>query len=244
MKNRVWAFQIASMLGLFALGCSDDSATPSEPEDEIKLADPSGVHEGRSYGEWAGQWWNWLYSSPASTNPALDTTGEFANENQTLDVFMLAGSFGSIESRSFTIPADMPVFFPITTTQADNCGVPVDMQLTDEELQAYANDSVAAVTELNLEIDSETFASSPDDFSAYLVAATEMSYVVPADDSLYDLQGSDFEGECSPSFTAGYFVMIEGLPAGEHALHFSALTPGATPAEDFAIDVTDSITAE
>ncbi len=249
MNKTRWGFRIVlvgASLGL--LGCSDDgdakAGGSNDADDEITLADPSGTHAGHTYGEWAGMWWNWLYSNPASTNPALDTTGEFANENQTLDVFMLAGTFGSTETRTFSTPADMPIFFPIITTQADNCGVPVEEQFSDEDLQAYANDSTAAVTELTLEIDDKTFASSPDEFSDYMVSATEMSYDVPTEDSLYDLNGSDFEGTCSPSYTAGYFVMIDGLPAGEHTIHFAALQAGATPEEDFAVDVTDNITAE
>jgi hypothetical protein len=244
--NRPLAFRVLSMLGLLALGCSDsgEDGGGGPSSDEVTLAEPTGTYEGKTYGEWAGAWWNWLYSNPASTNPALDETGEFANEKQTENVFFLAGTFGTTESRSFSLPADEPVFFPIITSQADNCGVPEPDQLTSEELQAAAEDMTDAVAELSLEIDGESFATSPEDFADYRLAVTPMSYVVPAEDSLYDAQGSDFEGNCEESYTTGYFVMLNGFPAGDHTLHFRARTPGATPAEDFVIEVTDEITAE
>jgi hypothetical protein len=246
MNQRALAFRIVfAVVSLGLSGCSDDGdSEPNGPTDEITLGDPSGTHEGHTYGEWGGMWWNWLYSNPASSNPALDTTGEFADGNQTEDVYFLAGTFGSAETRTFSIPADMPVFFPLITFQADNCGVPVDMQLPDADLQAYVDDNVANVSELTLEIDGATFASSPDEFSDYKVTATPMTYTVPADDSLYDLQGSDFEGLCDPSYTSGYFALVKGFPAGEHDLHFMAKNPGETPDMDFVIDVTDHITAE
>jgi len=124
MNQRALVFRIvfaAASLGLS--GCSDDPDDSGEPS--ITLADPAGTHAGHTYGEWAGEWWNWLYSNPASTNPALDETGEFAGENQTAAVFFLAGNFGGSNERTFDVPADKPLFFPIITIQADNCGVPV-----------------------------------------------------------------------------------------------------------------------
>ena len=246
MLNRTWGLGVFSILGLLALGCSDsdDKGSGGTGSDEVTLAQPTGTHAGKTYGEWAGAWWNWLYSNPVSTNPALDETGEFANERQTEDVFFLAGTFGTTESRSFSLPADEPVFFPIITVQADNCGVPVADHLTSEELRAAAESTTDAVAELSLEIDGESFASSPEDFADYRLPVTPMSYVVPAEDSLYDAQNSDFEGNCEESYTSGYFVLVNGFPAGDHTLHFRARTPGATPAEDFVIEVTDEITAE
>lgn len=246
MNPKASAFRVvmvAASLGL--IGCSDDGDEGTgDPSDEITLADPAGTHAGHTYGEWAGEWWNWLYSNPASANPALDETGEFAGEKQTAAVFFLAGNFGGTNERTFDVPADKALFFPIVTIQADNCGVPEEDHLTSAELQSAAEDMLSGVTELTLSIDDESFATSPADFSDFRLPVTPMSYDVPADDSLYDLQGSDFEGTCAESYTTGYFVMIDGLPAGEHTLHFTSLTPGATAAEDFAIDVTDHITAE
>src|SRR5688572_18335543 len=59
---------------------------------------------GKSYGEWAAKWWQWVMSIPADRNPLTDTTGEFADESQSGPVWFAAGTFGNSAERSYTIP--------------------------------------------------------------------------------------------------------------------------------------------
>jgi hypothetical protein len=60
-----------------------------------------------------GRWWTWAASEGESTNPVMDTTGEFCDRNQPEDVWFLAGTFGDTLQRTCSVPAGRPVVFPL-----------------------------------------------------------------------------------------------------------------------------------
>jgi hypothetical protein len=203
---------------------------------DFRILNPESRVRGKTFEQWAGEWWGWIYETPASTHPALDTTGEFCHENQPGPVMFLAGTFGGAVNRTCTIRHNKPVLFPLITFQADNCGIPPEDQLTRDELIDVVEAWPNTVTALSLEVDGIEIGSNKDDLSEFLTDTAEFSYVVPAEDSLYELFGLDFEGPCSPSFTRGYFVALS-LDRGEHTLHFTgALDNG------FAIDTSYELT--
>src|SRR5579875_1558172 len=69
---------------------------------------------GKTQAQLADAWWSWILTLPVSTNPLADTTGAFAHVNNAGPVFFLAGSAGSgFTSRTFTVPAGTPLFFPL-----------------------------------------------------------------------------------------------------------------------------------
>jgi hypothetical protein len=61
----------------------------------------------------AARWVQWAARSPESTSPIADRTGEWAAANQPDDVWFLAGTFGGPAQRKCTIPAGVPLFFPV-----------------------------------------------------------------------------------------------------------------------------------
>jgi hypothetical protein len=233
----------------FASGCALESGAGDASEEmvdgaqelrrhrpDFQILGPGGTIRGKTYEQWAGNWWRWLYSIPVSTNPALDTTGEFCHEGQQGPVFNLAGTFGGAATRTCTISHGKPVFFPIVTTQADNCGVPPENQLSVAELIEYQSHFPETVTAVSLEVDGTLIGDEQAELEPFLIDVSRFSYNVPEEDSLYELQGLDFSGRCSPSFVAGYFVMLS-FDRGEHTLRFSgALNNG------FALESTYQLT--
>jgi hypothetical protein len=203
---------------------------------DFKIINPDARVRGRTQDYWQGDWWRWVMETPASVNPTLDTTGEFCDENQPGPVFYLAGTFGGAASRTCTIRRNKPVLFPLITFQADNCGIPPEDQLTNEELVAFLEDWPNTVTAATLEVDGVVIGSTPEELSEFLTDTTEFSYVVPAEDSLYELFGLDYEGLCSPSFTRGYFVALS-LDRGQHTIHFTGALDNR-----FAIDTSYQLT--
>jgi hypothetical protein len=63
--------------------------------------------------ELAARWLRWVASVPSGKNPLSDPTGERAGVNQPGDVWFLAGNFGGPVNRSCTVPAGLPLFFPV-----------------------------------------------------------------------------------------------------------------------------------
>lgn len=203
---------------------------------DFQILNPDSRIRGKTLEQWGGEWWSWIYETPATNHPALDLTGEFCHEGQQGPVFYLAGTFGGEANRTCTIRRNKPVLFPLITFQADNCGIPPEDQLTNEELVALLEDWPNTVTAATLEVDGVVIGSTPEELSEFLTDTTEFSYVVPAEDSLYELFGLDFEGLCSPSFTRGYFIALS-LDRGQHTIHFTgALDNG------FAIDTSYQLT--
>ncbi len=232
-----------------ASGCALDAGTEDSTEPTVdgtqevrrhapdfQILGPAGRVRGKTYEELGGAWWRWLYSIPASTNPALDETGEFCDEGQQGPVFYLAGTFGGAVSRTCTIRHNKPVFFPISTFQADNCGIPPADQLTNEQLIEITENFDEGVDTVSLEVDGTVIGDTKDELAPFLIDVTQFSYNVPEEDSLYELMGLDFSGHCAPSWVAGYFVALS-FDRGEHSLHFTA-----QHSNGFAIDTTYQLT--
>lgn len=59
------------------------------------------------------RWWTWAASQVEAKNPVSDTTGAQCANGQSKDVWFLAGSFGQDVSRECTVPAGVPVAFPV-----------------------------------------------------------------------------------------------------------------------------------
>ncbi|MCC7539187.1 MAG: hypothetical protein IT379_23395 [Deltaproteobacteria bacterium] len=238
---RFTVFPASLALAVSLTACSGDD-TAETGGNRVTIADTQSPYRGKTMAEWGAEWWRWAYEIPASVNPTMDETGASCGEHQTRDVFFLAGNFGGTSVRTCAIPAGKPVFFPILNAAADNCGVPAEDQSTNEENRGFTEEMMAAVNAMSLEIDGETIGSSPSDLARFRTMPVEFSYQVPADDSLYDSWESDFEGNCSPSYTAGYWVMLDPLPPGEHTIHFAG-TSGEGEAQ-FSLDVTYNLTVE
>jgi hypothetical protein len=234
-------------LALSAAACGDDTdGTKGTDDEDFTIVAPPGPHYGQTYAEWGATWWKWLYETPAENHPILDTTGANCAVGQpATGPFYLVGAFGGTETRDCTVPADRPLFFPIGNFSGDNCGVPMEDQLTDEQIIEFANSAID-FEGMSLTIDDTVVGDTPEDFAAYRTDATEYSYDVPAEGSLYAFSGSDFTGHCEPSYASGYWIMLEPLSAGHHSLNFSVHNDPSTEggADGYDLDITYNLTIE
>jgi hypothetical protein len=217
------------------VGTEAELRRPHRPRFDV--LGPEGKIRGKTYEQWSAAWWRWVWGGAASTHPTLDTTGEFCGVDQAGPVFFLAGTFGGAATRACTIPRGKLVFFPIIAASADNCGVPPADQLTVPELIAYQEQFDENITAVELTVDGTVIGTNKDELSPFLTDVTRFSYSVPEEDSLYDLFGMEFAGRCSPSFSVGYFVMLDLAP-GMHTLHFAgAQANGFSLETTYTLDV-------
>ena len=213
-----------------------DSDTDTDTDTDTDVA-PLGLDatwDGETYAELASDWWRWVLEEPVSTNPALDTTGEFCDVGQDGTVWRLGANLSPKPvSRSCTIPADRALFFPILTGYADNAGVPKESQMTEEEMQDYLVSGLSTATDMVVTLDGVTIGNPAD----FLVGPVPFTYTVPEDDSLYDAYGMDVSGLVDPAYHIGYWYLLEPLPAGSHTLRFEgvlAFDP-STESDDFPV---------
>ncbi|MEF8726685.1 MAG: PEP-CTERM sorting domain-containing protein [Accumulibacter sp.] len=164
----------------------------------------------------------------------LDTTGAYAHVNNLGPVFFVAGNTGGSSTRTFTVPAGKPIFFPIVTAYdievpADNC----DLQCAFGYIPGVGN-----ATGLYATLDGQDLLTFP----SYRQTSTAF-FTVDLSASLSAALGfpPQYAGILD-AIVDGYWVAVEGLTPGPHSLKFGGsipdLAPGWTPPP---VDVTDTV---
>ncbi len=100
MHKRIWTIMVTFGLIVFA----------SQPASSTTILPPNSFVAGESIADWTAAWWTWALQAPFAQNPLTDTTGAFANVNNTGPVFFIAGTTGNTGpvSRSFQVPGGSP----------------------------------------------------------------------------------------------------------------------------------------
>ena len=222
LQTVVSVFAAVVAAPVFGLVIGDQAVNPTQPV------------AGKSQLELSQEWWQWALSIPAPSNPLLDTSGAFAHTNNDGPVFFVAGNTGGSSARSFTVPGNTPVFFPLVNAfdlevPTDGCNVQCAFSFIP---------GVAGATNLHATLDGNdllTFASFRQTSTAFFTVN------LPA--SLRDAFGfpSQYVGALD-AVSDGYWVALAGLTPGQHTLVFGGtipeLAPGATP---FTLEVTATI---
>lgn len=254
MKRTVASTMLVGLLATLPLACSsEDPVTPNEPApiDYVMTADEKPF--GKTYGEWAEAWWKWALAIPGSTNPIND--GD-CNQQQSGDVFFLAGNGGGNSARTCTIPAGKAIFFPIVNAinricpegvNADfTCDVATSDQALHDNLVALFNDNEITTT---LEVDGHAITGLEDG------RAETQKFIDPTMDAMDDAFGSMCAGPirdntCNMPVGSsrnaigdGYWVMLNPLAAGKHDVHFAAKVV-LSPDSSFELDVSYALTVE
>lgn len=186
------------------------------------------------YSQWTELWWNWLVSIPKATNPALDTDGEHCQEGlqPNYPFFFLVGSLNETASRSCTIPSNMSLFFPATSSFCYNTA---STEKTEQELRTCASfqESDPGTNVVIDGIDLNTFAY---DIKNARVQSNLFNISVPSD-SILDISPQNVSG-----IAAGNWVFLKpgALQSGNHDISFAGKLNGTSSDVSYSLDVTDS----
>lgn len=195
------------------------------------VVDPTQPVAGVSQLELSQQWWQWALGIPAPTNPLLDTTGAFAQTNNNGPVFFLGGNTGGSTTRSFTVPAGTPLFFPILNAvdiefqPAPDCPAhPGDPLSCAFDFITYVN----SASNLHATLDGQDLLTFP---SFRQTSTSFFTVVLPADDAFgFGLPPGPYD-----AISDGFWVALDGLTPGQHTLVFG----GEFTDLGFALEVTD-----
>ena len=230
MKSRT-KYRLAAvfmmLLGLIGqttgpLALTASAANPTASPQNLVVGVPT---FGATYGEWSARWWQWLLSIPAAVNPNLDPTGANCNRGQEDNedtVWFLAGTFGGSATRTCTIPAGKPIFFPLINTVAFK---PTGGE-TLLDLRRLAAEFINKVSVLECTIDGV----APKNLFNFRVHSPSFSVIAPPG-ALLTSSATD------PMVSDGYWLLLSPLPAGQHVIHFHAET-----SRGFVLDVTYNLT--
>ena len=198
-------------------GCSSSSTAADAPA----CVQPVSSYAGKSIDEWTAEWWRWFYRAPGTTHPEFDPDGRYCAvaQDPASPVFFLTGGNDGTSTRTCPIPAGKAILFGIMDGSADNACLTTG-QATADKLRKDNQTYLDAIDASSLKA---TVDGCSLEKSAYKQAPFSFSYTVPAGDNVYTAQGvAGCQGLVDPSFTAGYWVMLPPLAAGQHKLDFSA----------------------
>jgi hypothetical protein len=233
---------LAAVAASFAAGCGSSSKdSPScGAQPQAQVLDPTQPHYGQTDDEWGALWWQWIYQLPETAGnciiPLTDPTGANCTIGQSGDVFFLAGTTaGTVERDQCTVPSGKAIFFPILNFSADNAGVPPAMQLTDEGLMGYVQTQLdgVPVSGMSAEFDGVSITN----LGCFKTQVTQFMYTLPPEPNVYTCEGeSGVTGVISPSYAAGFYIMLAPPALGAHVLHFAGNSPKTSP--PFMLNVT------
>ena len=201
------------------------------------IADPGQMAFGKTYGEWASDWWDWVLQFPPAGNPLLDDTGALCDLGDQGSVWFLVGNFGGTTVRECTAPAGKAFFFPVFNV----ISFAPEFGNTVEEIRADANGDI--------ELDPDPIISCVidgvpvDDVFAYRAQTPPGGFLLTTVE-LFVAFGLD-PGPRDPAISDGYWLMVEGLGPGEHVIQILASVPDPRPGNRpplFELDVTYILT--
>jgi hypothetical protein len=225
-------------------GCSADTSAAESIAKEV--LDPTQSHYGKTDDEWGALWFKWIDELPQKTDacviPFLDATGKQCGYGQSGDVFFLVGTAGGKAVRDkCVVPAGKAIFFPILNFTDDNGGIPASKQVSDADLKGTVQSELDAVPvdKLSASFDGAAI----EDLGRFRTKVTQFSYTLGPEPNTYTCAGqSGVTGKISPSYAAGFYVMLAPPDKGSHTLHFAGVSPSSSP--ELKVDVTYDLTVQ
>ena len=220
---------IGSVLGLAAVSLSTVLmaslsiqpvvAEPSSQDNNPRIAPIQSHPDGKTYGQWAANWWQWASQTPMSINPLLDK-GD-CSVGQKGHVWFLGGTLPSDTRKSVvrncTVPTGTKLFFPlINAFSGAFLNDPPEMR-TEEYLRAQVA-YIKEPTLLEAEIDGVRVKNP----TQYLEKSPLFDVKLPTD-NIYGVDESAVpQLLLSPSVDQGYYLFLQPLPPGRHTIKWKA----------------------
>jgi hypothetical protein len=183
-----------------------------------RIAPIQSTPDGKTYGQWAAEWWKWALKIPKSKNPVLLEKGD-CRVGQKGQVWFLAGTLagdGKAIERECQVPRDTKLFFPLINYAYFAFPLTDPPETLTEEF-SRSQVVCAAPTRLEASIDGipvknplQYFAESPF-FKARL----------PKDDA-FDIEDKLIPDGRVTGTDNGYYLFVQRLRPGKHTIKWKA----------------------
>jgi hypothetical protein len=193
-------------------------------------------------GSLTAAWWQWVIAIPPVLNPILDGANSTCAQGQSGPVWYLGGTFtNDPANRVCTVPQGKQILIPILAVldgaAAFDCeptvpGVPCDVPTLRALAAAQENDPALLLATLD--------GVPIPNLAAYRVISPVFPVTIPADGGALGLP----PGAYSPQVSDGYWLLIDPLPAGPHALHVHGIANPNAPFGQNNSDVTYQLTVQ
>jgi hypothetical protein len=227
-------FKSLSLAAMLLLGASEAQAKNPNPG----IVPPDHSFHGMTYAQWSAELMKWGLGIPNASlgHPGPDTTGEFADLDQSGAVWFLALNLSGEETvtRTVTVPSDKFLFVPIINNiVVPGPHTPEDMTLARERYWSETDlDSMISLSTFWCEIDG--VAVSDLESYATSTAPGEAYYVTFPDDNVWGFPA----GVYGPSLNSGIYLLLRPLSPGEHTIEIFAIDPTAGTTSDLTYELT------
>ena len=196
----------------------------------------SSAQIGKTYGELSAVWWQTMLGIAVENNPTLDLTGANCRFGETTQVFFLAGQgTGEPVTRSCTVFAAKPLFFPIINVECSNVENPPFFGATDAARAACASQIAdgIGIRSWKLTLDGVDVGN----LGRLRAASPPFDFTMPRNDNILFVR-SKTSGR---SASDGFWVLLQPPARGSHVIHFSGIVASGVGA-GFSQDVTYDLT--
>ena len=201
------------------------------------VLDPTNTYEGKTYGQWSAEHWQWLYSLPADKHPLFDTAD--VSTGQTGDVWFLGGTYTTTTdtngvtygtaTRDCVIPQGKSLFFPLIDAESSTAE---GNGTNFAQLLASSQGLIDGVDTLGCSIDGQTLTN----LASYRASSDLFTWGPLPTNNVFGDPVNFPAGTTSPSVADGYYLLVHPLSPGDHSIHFTGGVPG------FQLDITYHIT--
>jgi hypothetical protein len=203
-----------------------------ESETYIYLVDsePFGI----PYYKWTESWWNWLVSTPSDSNPALDMDGKECQKGMhyKYPVLFLVGSLNGTASRNCTVPSDVSIFFPATTSYCYNTLV---MNRTEDQLRACASLQKSNIN-TKVSIDGSDLNTFAYDITNARMQSNLFGIEVP-DDNILGISAQNVSGVAAGDWV---FLRPSVFSPGSHKISFAGNLNETSSDVSYSLNITGS----
>ena len=229
--------------GFFVSSVEFCDAKPNFDKDDnkVKTFPPPGII--------TADWWKWVIAIPPEINPLLDETGENCDIDQRGYVWYLAGTTGNLSSaeRECTIPEGKQILFPIINTFCSELtdaayiknltGIPPNEPIPtaqlEEGLKTCTKSLIDPVDIREASIDGKDVMNLQN-----FRVQSPLFFITYPPNNVFGVTNDT--GIPQKAIAEGYWVLLDGLKAGEHTIEFT----GGVSAFNFTTHVTYHITIE
>jgi hypothetical protein len=235
MKNNAKRFASIVGIGLALIMPMNKTFADSESK-AFADSERAKSEDSDSLKQLSAEWWQWALSIPTPVSPLTDTSGDNSMIGQHGPVWFLAGVFaGGRVARTCSVPEGKSLYFPVINNVVLNspnvCGQGASMSV--KELRAQIAPYIDEATNLSVTVDGVPIKNFR------RVKSEAFAATLPNDNVFVAPCGGDSPaGVYSPSVDDGFYVLLEPLSVGPHALHFYAESPKGTLAQEVTYKLT------
>lgn len=178
---------------------------------KIKYFSSNSSPYGITYGAWTVKWWKWWFSIKRDRNPAMDKTGIYASQKQSMPTWFLAGTWVS-EHRKYphrrcSVPSGVSILFPVINCEENPLEYP-DLR-TENDMKSRLLRDMGTVNK------SECFVNGEEVPPQLVESDPEFFRIRIRKDMAENGKG----GETTMT-TSGYWVFLKPLREGRYNISF------------------------